>query len=216
MRKICVAVIFFMTTVKSIAQDTSTTKTTDLDISAGTFSTLNEKGKLEVNPAISGYFGDYYFENRYNYETANSASLNIGKRVFRRIKHAEIIPMMGLVFGSFKGATTELQTNLDFKRWTLSSDNQLSVEYTQIDKSLFYNWSVARYKITKNFRFGVTTFLDKHVNKPTIFDKGLTAAILFKQWVVRMYAFNYAIEKRYYWFGVRYNMKVRIARRVKE
>jgi len=60
-----------------------------LDLSIGTFNSFNAKGKLVANPVISGYLNDYYFENRYNYEAANSASINIGKRIFKNIHHVE-------------------------------------------------------------------------------------------------------------------------------
>ena len=92
-------------------QDTATVRV--LEITIGTFSTLSETQKYTVSPAISGSWGDYYFESRYNYEAGNSASLNLGKRIFRKLEHIELIPMVGLVFGSFKAATAELQTSLD-------------------------------------------------------------------------------------------------------
>ena len=94
-------------------QDTATVRV--LEITIGTFSTLSETQKYTVSPAISGSWGDYYFESRYNYEAGNSASLNLGKRIFRKLEHIELIPMVGLVFGSFKGATAELQTSLDYQ-----------------------------------------------------------------------------------------------------
>jgi len=191
-------------------QDTVTVRV--LEITIGTFSTLSETQKYTVNPAISGSWGDYYFESRYNYEAGNSASLNLGKRIFRKLEHIELIPMVGLVFGSFKGATAELQTSLDYPRWIFSTDNQFSFEYTSPKESLFFNWTVAKYKLTNFFQIGLTSFLDIEGGQ-AIFDKGITSAMSYHNWVFRVYAFNYEIENRRYWFSLRYTMKVKVIRK---
>jgi hypothetical protein len=118
--------------------------------------------------------------------------------------------MGGLVFGTFKGVTAELQTSFNYNKWIFSTDNQFSFEYIQPDKSLYFNWSMAVFKLTGALRIGLTTFLDKLANKNIVFDKGITAAILFKTWGLRFYAFNYSTEKRYYWISVRYNIRVKV------
>lgn len=183
--------------------------TKEAEFSFGTFNTWNQQGKLTISPAISGYLGDYYFENRYNYEAANSASINVGKRIFRKLKHVEIIPMAGFVFGSFKGITAEWQTSLDYPRWSFSTDNQFSFEYMQHDNSLYFNWNVVRYKLTNFLRIGLTSFFERQANGFMEFDKGITAVILINKWSLRLYAFNYEKEKRFYWLGVRYNFSVK-------
>lgn len=190
-------------------QDTSMAKMKTLEITFGTFNTFNASNIVAVNPAISGYFGDYYFENRYNYEADNSASVNVGKHIFKKLKHVELIPMAGLVFGSFRAITTELQTSLDYDKWTLSTDNQFSFEYTHSAKSLYLNWGVAGFKLTRVFHIGVTSVITKQVNQKAVFDKGVTAAMLFKKWGLRFYAFNSEKEKRYYWLSVCRIIRVR-------
>lgn len=210
MKGIVIVIVFIIDTLNSAAQDTTNANTKTLEISFGTFNTIGQNNKVGVNPSISGYLDDYYFENRYNYEAANSASVNIGKRVFKKIKHLEIIPMGGLVFGSFKGITAEIQTSLDYNKWAISTDNQFSYEYTKPDKSLYLNWTVARYKLTRWFRIGATTVLTKQINQRTAFDKGVTAAMYFEKWGLRFYAYNYETEKRYYWLSLRYNISVKI------
>ena len=50
--------------------------------------------------------------------------------------------MVGLIFGSFKGVTAELQVSLDYTKWTFLTDNQFSYEYTEPDKSFYSNWLV--------------------------------------------------------------------------
>lgn len=203
-------IMFVIITSAVASQDTSMAKINKLEIAFGTFNTISESNKVTVNPTISGYLGDYYFENRYNYEASNSASINLGKKIFKNLKHIEIVPMGGLIFGGFKGVTAELQTSVDYNKWTFSTDNQYSFEYKQPGKSLFFNWTVARYKLAKSFQIGITTFLDKRVNHDIIFDKGVTALLVFKKWSWRFYAYNYEKEKRYYWVSIRYNIRVKL------
>jgi hypothetical protein len=208
-KNIIFSVIFVIVVLPGAGQNTKMEKVKELGISIGTFNTIN-KNKVTVSPSISGYLDDYYFENRYNYEAANSASINVGKHILKKLKNIEVVPMGGLVFGSFKGVTAELQTSFIYNKWIFSTDNQFSYEYRQPDKSLYFNWTMAIFKLSNSFRVGLTTFLDKQADKNMVFDKGITAAILFKQWGLRFYAFNYEIEKRYYWISIRYNLKAKI------
>jgi|GEM_PF-3402052 hypothetical protein len=202
--------VLLILALNSAGQDAA--KVRELEITIGTFSTLSETQKYTVNPAISGSWGDYYFESRYNYEAGNSASLNLGKRVFRKLEHIELIPMVGLVFGSFKGATAELQTSLDYPKWLFSTDNQFSYAYTSPYESLFFNWTVAKYKLNNFFQIGLTSFLDIQGGQ-AIFDKGITGAVSYHNWAFRVYAFNYEIENRRYWFSLRYTMKMKVIRK---
>jgi hypothetical protein len=211
MKCIKLLIVFVSVALNGIGQDSSTAKIKELDISIGTFNTKSDgSSKVNVNPTLSGSFGDYYFENRYNYEADNSASINVGKQILKKLKPAEIVPIVGLVFGSFKAVTTELQTSLVCRKWALSTDNQFSFEYTKPGKSLYFNWTVARFKITNSFLIGISTILDKHVKRDIVFDKGLTAALAFEEWGLRLYAFNYEKGKRYYWLSIRHNIRVKL------
>lgn len=210
-------IVFASLALNCVGQDSSMTKTRELDISIGTFNTKSDaSSRVNVNPAISGSFGDYYFETRYNYESDNSASINVGKQILKQLKPVEIVPIVGLVFGSFKAVTAELQTSLDIRKWALSTDNQFSLEYTEPGKSFYFNWTVARFKITESFRLGISTILDKHLGRDIVFDKGLTAALAFKEWGLRVYAFNYEKGKRYYWLSIRHNIRVKLSSKGKD
>jgi hypothetical protein len=211
MKYIKLLILFASVTLNGMGQESSAAKMKELDISVGTFNSKSDgSSRLNVNPTISGSFGDYYFENRYNYEADNSASINVGKQILKKLKPVEIVPIVGLVFGSFKAVTAELQTSLDCRKWALSTDNQFSFEYTHIGKSLYFNWTVARFKVTNSLLIGISTILDKHVSKDIVFDKGLTASMAFEKWGLRFYAFNYEKGKRYYWFSIRYNIRVKL------
>ncbi len=196
--------------VKGICQDPALTKGRELDISLGTFSTLNSSKQFSINPLISCSWDDYYIENRYNYEANNSASINAGKRILKKLNHFEIIPMAGLVFGSFKGVTAEMQISVDYPKWDFFTDNQYSYEYTDPAKSFYSNWTVARYKLTNMFSIGLTEFFEWQPCGCLVFDKGITTSVTWAKWSIRFYAFNFEKEKREYWLGIRYNIKVKL------
>jgi hypothetical protein len=207
MQRIIILLLLIAITLNSKSQASGKIDNKTVELTVGTFSTLTETGKLTVNPVFVAHWNDYYFENRYGYEAPNSASLNAGKKIFKKMKHMEIIPMVGLIFGSFKGLTAELQTSIGYDHWYFSTDNEYSYEYTKAKKSLYFNWSVARYKVTSFLHLGFTVFYDKRVDKNGVLDKGVTAAIIIKNWTLRLYAFNYEIERRYYSVGLRYTFK---------
>lgn len=211
MKKILWYIAFAGGFFRCAAQDSSAGRITEVPLSFGTFNTLNAHNKLAVNPAMSGFYKDFYFENRYNYEADNSASINIGKRLRTGSKHIEIIPMTGLVVGSFKGVTGEVQAYADYNKWSLSTDNQFSWEYTQSNKSVYLNWSVARYKITPFFHVGLTSVITDPVEKRLIFDRGVTALLLYRRWSMRFYAFNFEPSRRYFWLSLRYNIKIKVS-----
>jgi hypothetical protein len=209
-KSLTLIVLFYFVAVKGICQDPALSKNRELEISLGSFSTWNSSNQVSVNPIISWSWDDYYIENRFNYEAINSASINAGKRILRKLNHIEIIPMAGLVFGSFKGVNGELQVSMDYSKWDLFIDNQYSYEYTDALKSFYSNWSVVRYKLTTMLSIGLSDFFVWKPNGCPVFDKGITASISWAKWSVRLYAFNYEKEKRQYWLGIRYNIKMKL------
>ena len=196
--------------LEGICQDSSAPKTREPEFSVSTFSTKSSSSQVTVNPLISCSWNDYYIENRYNYEADNSASINVGRRILRKLKHLEVIPMGGLIFGSFKGVTAEMQISLDYTKWIFMTDNQVSYEYTQPGKSFYSNWSVARYKLTGGLQIGFSGFFEWQANQWLVIDKGVTASVSWKKWNIRVYAFNFERQKREYWLGIRYQFRVKL------
>jgi len=207
MKKIQLLILLVFIGLFGQAQDNAKAYT-EAPVSFGTFNTVNQKNEVSVNPAISGSLGSFYFENRYNYEAANSASLNVGRSIFKNLRHISIVPMVGVVVGSFKGFTAELQTSFENNRWSLSTDNQFSAAFTQSSKSMYLNWTYARYKVTPFFQIGPTSVASQQVNQRMAFDKGITAVLLIKQWSMRTYVYNYKKGEMYFWLSLRYNLKL--------
>jgi hypothetical protein len=177
-------------------------------ITFASFSTINTEKKLAVNPFISGTIGGYYFENRYNYEAANSASVNVGKTLKKKLAGFEITPLIGVVVGGFNGLTSEIQAFHEDDKWYLSADNQYVFEYVDTKRSFYYNWLVGRFKLTRFLRIGVSTQFTKANNQKGVFDRGLTTSILYDNITFNVYAFNYETQRRNYMISLRYYLKL--------
>lgn len=209
-----VFLLFFlcnMGTLCSKSQATVAEQARSVDLYAGSFSTVYEK-RISINPSVFGYAGSFYFENRYNYEAANSASVNAGIKLFRKIKPLSVIPMIGIVVGNFKAATTELQTSITIKNWLISSDNQFSIGYAKPKNNLYLNWSVLRYRIFKGFEIGGTSSFQKQSAGKSVLDPGLTIALTIHEWYLRFYNYYPDGAKQYYWLALRYHLHFNIGR----
>jgi hypothetical protein len=177
-------------------------------LTLATFTTISTKNKLGVNPFISGSIGNFYFENRYNYEAPNSASVNAGWRLNQKLAGFDITPIAGLIVGGFQGMNAEVQASRENEHWYFSLDNQYCFEYADKTRSFNYNWLVGRFKLTKFFRIGLTTQFTKPVNQKGVFDRGLTTSILYKNIAFNVYAFNYEEHRRSFFISLRYNLKL--------
>ena len=177
-------------------------------ISIAAFSTIDVNKKLAINPFISGNIGSFYFENRYNYEANNSASINIGKKLANKLLGFEITPMVGLVAGGFKGITSEVQAGRENKKWSFSIDNQYTLEYAEVKRSFYSNWLSGKFKLAGFLQAGISTLFVKCGDKRSTFDKGLAVSFLYDKFSFNMYAFNYEPKRRNYMFSLRYNLKL--------
>lgn len=178
-------------------------------ITVGLFNSIDKKNKLSSNPFISGSVGDWYFENRYNYEAENSASINFGKQLVKKIKGLYIIPTIGLVTGAFKGYTAETQVLYETKHLYISTDNQVSVEWKRGNQNFFFNWSILRYKITSAMMVGISGLYAKPFKSKSNADFGITASLKIKHFGISMYAFNYSKAERNYLVSLRYTFKLK-------
>jgi hypothetical protein len=177
-------------------------------ITIATFSTISTTNRLSINPFISGNIGNYYFENRYNYEAGNSASINIGRTLNNSIAGFYVTPIAGLIVGNFKGLNTEVQAFHDDSKWYFSLDNQYVFEYADVNRSFYYNWLVGRYKLAPFLRIGVTTQFTKPTNNKGVFDRGITMSMVYKNVTFNIYAFNYEPHRRNAFISLRYYIKI--------
>lgn len=83
-----------------------------------------------------------YAEARYNYEEIHTGSLYAG-RSFEGGKKWEysVTPMLGVVFGRYKGFSAAVNTMLDHSGFNFSGQLQYTINSNSRDENFFYNWS---------------------------------------------------------------------------
>jgi len=174
-------------------------------ITVAAFTAINTKGQLATNPFIAISIGRLYFENRYNYEANNSASINMG-RTWGDASAVAITPMIGILAGNFRGINTEIQAYHDDPNWYVSTDNQYVMEYREFSRSFFYSWWVGRYKVNRFFRVGLTAQYTRPNTSGGVLDGGLTTSLLYKNITLNAYSFNFKEGRRSGFVSLRYTI----------
>jgi hypothetical protein len=83
-----------------------------------------------------------YAEARYNYEADHSGSLYAGRSFEGGKKWAyTVTPMLGVVFGRYKGFSAAANTTLDCGPFNFSGQLQYTINRSNREENFFYNWS---------------------------------------------------------------------------
>ena len=124
---------------------------------AAFFNTI-EWGKEEhpyITPQAWFYIKDFYVEARYNYEYEKTGSLYFGRSFTCKKKvDAEIIPMIGLVYGETKGISPGFNFKLDYKKNSTSTQCQYTFDLNDDNNSFFWDWTTAYIRINEHFGIG--------------------------------------------------------------
>jgi hypothetical protein len=116
-------------------------------------------GKEYVWVPVIHYKGNsnFYAEGRYNYEELNTGSFYLG-RSFEGGKKWEysITPMLGLVFGRYKGFSAATNTDIDYGRFNFSGQLQYTINKNDRKENFFYNWSELSYRFFEKLYGGTS------------------------------------------------------------
>lgn len=98
-----------------------------------------------------------YAEARYNYEDINTGSVYAG-RSFEGGKKWEysITPMLGWVFGRYKGFSAATNAEVDYGRFNFSGQLQYTINNKNRNENFFYNWSELSYQFFDKLYGGVS------------------------------------------------------------
>jgi hypothetical protein len=131
-----------------------------------------------------------YAELRYNYEDSKTISL-YGGRTFTANRGIEIscTPMIGFSAGNFNGVSLAANTELEWKKWYLSSQMQYSLSLLNTGTDFYFCWSEAGYSISRNF-FGGLAFQFTRQERNSDFQPGLLAGLCFGNVSIPLYLFS--------------------------
>jgi len=141
---------------------------------------------------------DWYIEARGNYEAINSASLYFGKTFKKNaLLSYSIIPIAGLVMGSFSGGSVGANVALDYKNISLSSQSQYTFSIENRATNFTYSWSDLTYQLKKWMSAGLSL-----QQTGGLFEKGILVQGVFKNLSVPLYVFNPATRERHFVLGL--------------
>lgn len=135
-------------------------------------------------------------ELRYNYEWEGNYSIYLAPKFYlNKKKTITFQPLIGYTLGRYNGTSIDLQVSLDTNKLDIITDHQYTCEFNG-QHWFFFDWIVARYKITEKFKVGLSTQIYYEPNSEILFDKGITASYLIqKHFRISVYYFNPFTEK---------------------
>jgi hypothetical protein len=145
----------------------------------------------------------WYTEMRYNYEDINSASVYIGKSFCGNADlNYTITPMLGVVFGTFKGSSLALNLELKRRKLFVCMQTQYTINTTEAAKSFFFNWAELCYQSLEWFYAGLSTQFTKPYKENVRTEYGFVTGLVIKKFSIPVYVFNPLRGKKNYIVGI--------------
>lgn len=142
--------------------------------------------------------GNWYFEARGNYEAINSASLYFGKVFSKRaLISYSVIPIAGVVMGSFNGGSVGANVALDYKKISFTSQSQYTFSIENRATSFAFSWSDLTYQLKSWLATGVSLQQTRG-----LFEKGILVRGIYRNLSTQLYVFNPATSERYFVLGL--------------
>lgn len=144
-----------------------------------------------------------YSEMRYNYEAPKTASVYLGKSFSKEgVLSYDLVPMGGIVFGEYTGASLALNAGAEYAKLFLSSQSQYTVNRHERSEDFFFNWSEIGYQPLKWLYAGVSMQLTKTYHTALIPEYGLMAGVVIGRVTIPVYIFNPLGGNKNYIIGI--------------
>jgi hypothetical protein len=142
--------------------------------------------------------GNWYIEARGNYEAIHSASIYFGKVFGKKgLISYSIIPIAGLVMGSFNGASVGANVALDYEKVSFASQSQYTFSIENRATNFTYSWSDLTYQLKGWVSAGISLQQTRG-----LFEKGILIRGVYKNLSMPLYVFNPATNDRYFVIGI--------------
>lgn len=124
-------------------------------------------------PVVSLYYNNFLLEGRYNYEARDSGSVWLGRAFsYEQIVELEIIPMLGVVFGSSKGVAPGLKFDASWKFLNLYSEAEYVFDTESQHDNFFYSWSELTVGLLDWLRVGIVGTRTRLYDTSVVLDRG--------------------------------------------
>ncbi len=175
---------------------------------------LKKAKSLSFVPLIYFETGDHWYgECRYNYEADETVSVYAG-RTFKNTKAFaySFSPMIGIAGGKFDGYSLALNSNFEYKKYSLSSQCQYVISTKDRNLNFAYIWTDACYKVFPHISIGISVQQTKTFCS-NMTEGGIMIQASFRKWTVPLYFFNPPGKERYFMLGINYEWQQKQSRK---
>jgi hypothetical protein len=146
----------------------------------------------------------WYGELRYNYEDVQTLSAYAGKTITAgKTLEFSITPMLGFSTGRFTGISLAANSEINWKKFYISSQSQYSIGIKKGSEAFLFNWSELAYNITPRFYTGLSMQYTRQSGQTDI-EPGLLAGISFNAFSIPIYVFSPFRQGQYFILGINY------------
>jgi len=145
----------------------------------------------------------FYTEMRYNYEAPKTASVYIGRSFSKEGKLSyDIVPMAGVVFGEYRGASLAVNAGVEYHRFYFASQSQYTINKNDRYENFFFNWSEIGYQPVRWLYAGISAQFTKAFHSYLATEYGFMAGVVMGKITIPVYVFNPLNERKNYIIGI--------------
>lgn len=165
---------------------------------------MGERQTFNFVPIVDYETGNNWFiEGRYNYEALGTMSVYTGKTFEKKgAVSYSVSPIIGAVVGRYKGGSIGGNNEVNYKRYSFSSQVQYTFSLKDKTKNFFYSWSDFSYQPSTNLSAGFSIQQTNLYKEQCKLDKGVFVKASFSRWSIPLYVFTPATKERYFVLGL--------------
>ena len=148
-----------------------------------------------AQPTFTADHGWLHLEARYNYENFRTGSLWAGYNFsWGKTWQFAVTPMIGGVFGRTNGIAPGCEASLEWKKLTLSIDNEYIFDTTSKSGNFYYTWPQLTYKPLDWLKLGAVAQRTRAFQTPLDVQRGFFVGFKHKKYEFTTYVFNPGIS----------------------
>jgi hypothetical protein len=150
----------------------------------------------------------WYASARYNYETDQTLSLQLGKTFSKQGGFSySITPLAGLLAGNFKGLSIGTQMEFENGKFSLFTELEYCLRFKNETDNFFYNWSEFSFQPSKIFYVGLAMQSTKNKTYAFTNEPGLLIGLCVKNFEIPLYFFRTSPSTNYFVTGIHWRLE---------
>ena len=150
----------------------------------------------------------WYTSARYNYESDQTLSLQLGRKFSRQgVLSYSIIPLAGLLEGNLKGISLSTQAEIEIGKFSVFTEPEYCFQFKSNTQDFFYSWSELSFQFSKNFYAGLALQTTKIKNCAPGNEPGFVLGVCVKKFEIPLYFFRASATANYFVTGIHWRLE---------